>query len=730
MTKAPQTIQCMRRRLRHPPVGRVQGRQSGDAIARFAAAHRDMTRKPARKRKTPTRGKAKGVRAASPKERIPITREIFEQFMDHLPAATFIKDAEGRTLYFNRFMREVFGADESWIGRRADEMWPGEVGETMRRDDDEARRRGFQEREEAVPGADGTARDYRTQKFVIPGKGGQPLLAGIALDISRRKAALRTLETSEATLRQSEERFRVMFENAPFGVALVDADGRPVLVNRALEDMLGYSAEQLKRMRFTDFTHPDDARADEDLFHQVLRGERESYRIEKRYIRRDGEIVWGSLGVVGIRDREGKLTHVMGMVEDISQRKRVERELRDIEARMIQAQKLESLGALAGGIAHDFNNLLMAIVGHAEEILEEMPRESGLLAAAREIEIASRRGAELCRQMLAYAGRAKPVAEVADPNAIVAETLRLLEASATRGIDVTQCLAGEVPAVRLPEAQMRQIVMHLVTNAAEAVAGGGRIVVTTGVRRCDRAFLAGSFIDDGLAEGEYVFLEVSDTGAGMDEATKARLFDPFFTTKFAGRGLGLASVLGIVRGGGGAVRVESAPRRGSTFTVLLPTTVRALAPGGPPARPTPEWRGNGTVLVIDDEAGVRTVTARHLERSGFEVLTAETGQRGLELLGQHANVGLVILDLAMPMMSGEECFSRMRAMRPSVPVIMASGYDEASVTQRMRGAAISGFLQKPFKRWELLAVVRRILGDEVVPAETAASRALLSPTDS
>ena len=350
MTKAPQTIQCMRRRLRHPPVGRVQGRQSGDAIARFAAAHRDMTRKPARKRKPPTRGKAKGVRAASPKERIPITREIFEQFMDHLPAATFIKDAEGRTLYFNRFMREVFGADESWIGRRADEMWPGEVGETMRRDDDEARRRGFQEREEAVPGADGTARDYRTQKFVIPGKGGQPLLAGIALDISRRKAALRALETSEATLRQSEERFRVMFENAPFGVALVDADGRPVLVNRAIEDMLGYSAEQLKRMRFTDFTHPDDARADEDLFHQVLRGERESYRIEKRYIRRDGEIVWGSLGVVGIRDREGKLTHVMGMVEDISQRKRVERELRDIEARMIQAQKLESLGEI--GRAH------------------------------------------------------------------------------------------------------------------------------------------------------------------------------------------------------------------------------------------------------------------------------------------------------------------------------------------------------------------------------------------
>jgi PAS domain S-box-containing protein len=407
-----------------------------------------MTRKPARKRKTPTGGKAKGVRAATPEDRIPITREIFEQFMDHLPAATFIKDAEGRTLYFNRFMREVLGADESWIGRRPDEMWPGEVGETMRRDDDEARRKGFQEREEAVPGADGTARDYHTQKFVIPGKGGQPLLAGIALDISKRKAALRALETSEATLRaifesagdgialvdpstlrlvtvnqryadmfgygreemlrltitdvhpaeirdqaiseftahvsgariktpeiacvrkdgsvlfasitsttirlssgelqlgifrdvtdqrdseealrQSEERFRVMFENAPFGVALVDADGRPVLANRAIEDMLGYSAERLKRMRFTDFTHPDDVRTDEDLFHQVMRGERESYRMVKRYIRRDGEIVWGNLAVVGIRDREGKLTHVMGMVEDISQRKRVERELKDI----------------------------------------------------------------------------------------------------------------------------------------------------------------------------------------------------------------------------------------------------------------------------------------------------------------------------------------------------------------------------------------------------------------
>lgn len=789
-------------------------------------------------RKKKTRAKPKGRRpsAARAHDAWAVTREIFEHFMDRLPAATFIKDAEGRTLYFNQFMRDVLGAQDSWIGKRSDELWPGPVGEHMCRDDAFTLEKGFTEREETVPTKDGTPRHYHTQKFTIPRRGEKPLLGGIALDISKRKAALRALETSEATLRaifecagegialvdpstrrfvvanqrfaemlgytreeilrlrvedvhppdqmvaildefsahvrgqrtesaelpamrkdgtvffvnitstpvnlpdgrlqmgifrdvtdrrraaealrESEERFRVVFENAPFGVAMVGADGRPALVNRAMTQMLGYSADQLRDLRFTDFTLAADARADEELFGQVMRGERETYRMEKRYIHADGSIVWGSLGVAAVKDRDGRVTHCIGVVEDITERKRMEAELKDIQAKMLQTQKLESLGVLAGGIAHDFNNLLMAIVGHAEVFLDEVPKDSRLLASAREIEIASRRGAELCRQMLAYAGRSKAAVEMTDINEIIVEMSRLLEASISKGAEVVYRLAKDLPAVRVDATQVRQILMNLVVNAAESLEhGAGTIVVSTGARQCDRDFLSATYVDDGLPEGEYVYLEVMDTGCGMDRATAVRVFDPFFTTKFTGRGLGLASVLGIVRGNGGAIRVQSEPQQGSTFTVLFPAMVTRAPADAPMPGPVPGWRGNGTVLVIDDEAGVRSVTARHLEKSGFEVLTADSGQSGLDLLAGHPDIGMVILDLAMPQMGGDECFAKIREMRPTLPVIMTSGYDESGVIQRMPNAAISGFLQKPFKRGELLAVVRRIMGDEFLSGE-------------
>lgn len=765
-----------------------------------------------------------------------LTREIFEQFMDHLPAATFIKDAEGRVFYFNRFMRDVLGAKDSWLGKRTTELWPGPMGETMQRDDEAALRAGFTEREEAVPGTDGIAREYHTQKFVIPREGQDPLLGGIALDITKRNETLRALAASEAKLRavfdgagdgivlaevptgkiaavnqrfadslgyrpeelvgqtiyklhppedadmiraefaknsrgevvlspelrivrkdgtiffadigsaviplpegticmgvfrdaterraskqalsRSEERFRVIFENAPFGVVLVDSAGHTILSNRSFRAMLGYSAEQISGMRLSEFTHPDDVAATEDLFQQIFRGERESYRIEKRYIRADGRIVWGGVAAAIVREHDETPAYVIGMVEDITDRKRIEQELQDIQAKMLQTQKLESLGVLAGGIAHDFNNLLMAIVGHAEVFLDEIPKDSRLLASAREIEIASRRGAELCRQMLTYAGRAKPTVESTDVNEIVVEMSRLLEASVSKGAEIVYRPAKNLPPIRVDATQIRQILMNLVANASEALADGvGKIFITTGAKRCDRAYLAGSYIDDGLSPGDYVFIEVTDTGCGMDEATIARIFDPFFTTKFAGRGLGLASVLGIARGNSGTIRVRSAPAEGSTFTVLFPATFPATPTGVPVIPSAPEWRGSGTVLVIDDETGVRSVTARHLEKSGFQVLSAESGQRGLDLLVEHPEIGMVILDLAMPQMAGDVCFKRIREFRPGLPVIMTSGYDEAGVAERMPGAPISGFLQKPFKRGELLAVVRHILGDESLRCE-------------
>jgi len=886
---------------------------------------------------------------------VSLSRREFDRFMDRLPAAAYIKDAEGRTLYFNRFMREVLGADDSWLGKRTDELWPGPLGQAMREADIEAAKLGFKECEEAVPRADGLIHEYKTQKFVIPCGEGPPLLGGISVDITDQKNAVRALAASETKLRvifecagdgivlvdprtrqlvavnqrfadmlgytreeavhlrvddfhppettaqviaefgkdttseiprhreillrrkdgstvfaslistpvvlpegtlqlgiirdvtderaaqeamrqseakfrtlfegagdgivlvvnstkkisavnqrlanrlgyrpeellgmtveqlhppedadfirsefernargevslhpelrvqrkdgtifyadvgtaqivlpegpvsigifrdvterrtheeairASQEQFRILFENAPIGTALVDGGGHFALANRAFEEMIGYSAEQLRSMSFIDLTHPEDAQPGWGMFEELFRGERESFRIEKRYIRADGRIVWGNVEVTAIRQESGKIEHAITMVEDITERKRLEQERKDAEAQMLQSQKLESLGVLAGGIAHDFNNLLMAILGHVEVCLEELPRDSHLLPSAKEIEIASRRGAELCRQMLAYAGRSKPTTEAVDVNRIVVEMVRLLEVSVSKRANVHFRLADGLPAVWLDATHLRQIVMNLVMNASEAIENNsGCITITTGIRHCDAAFLSEAYVDDHLPDGDYVYVEVSDTGCGMDAATMARIFDPFFTTKFTGRGLGLASVLGIVRGHRGAIKVLSEPAKGSTFTVLFQATSDATPPDEPAHEPKVDWNGKSTILVIDDETGILAVMSRHLERSGFRVLSAEGGPEGIAQFTDHPNVALVILDLAMPQMSGDECLGRLRALKPNIPVIMTSGYDESGVIDKMRGISISGFLQKPFKRSELITMVQRVLGD-------------------
>ena len=367
---------------------------------------------------------------------------------------------------------------------------------------------------------------------------------------------------------------------------------------------------------------------------------------------------------------------------------------------------------LAGGIAHDFNNLLMAILGNADLALLSMSPASPARPHVEDITRASQRAADLCRQMLAYSGKGRFVIGRYDLSEIVREMSQMLEISISKKALLRYSFADDLPPVEADAMQLRQVIMNLITNASEALGGaGGAISVCTGVMDCDRAYLAESYLDDKLPEGSYVYLEVADTWMGMDEETRRRIFDPFFTTKFTGRGLGLAAVLGIVRGHHGAIKVYSEPGRGSTFKVLFPAAAWL-----PDERATGEAQGaqelsSGTILLIDDDPEVRLVGAKMLERLGFKVLSAAHGREGLEVFRASAGeITCVLLDLTMPEMGGEETFRQLRRLRQDVCVILSSGYNEQDVVQQFAGKGLAGFIQKPYNVAKLRDTLQHILG--------------------
>ncbi|MBN2233084.1 MAG: response regulator [Deltaproteobacteria bacterium] len=399
-------------------------------------------------------------------------------------------------------------------------------------------------------------------------------------------------------------------------------------------------------------------------------------------------------------------------VHFLLERARVETRRWELERKMQETQKLESLGLLAGGIAHDFNNLLTGVIGNADLAMLNLSAESPAQPFLRRVKATAERLADLSQQMLAYSGKGKFIIEPLSLSRLVEEMSHLLAVSIPKRMTIKYYLADNLPPFEGDATQIRQVIMNLLTNAAEACGDGpGSISVTTGVIDADKQYLETTYLHDDLQAGRYVFLEVSDSGCGMDEETRERIFDPFFTTKFTGRGLGLAVVLGIVRGHCGALRVYSEPGRGSTFKLLFP----ALAATADLAVPADAWKDDfvqatGTLLVIDDEEAVRETVSLMLTHSGYDVLVAASGSEGIDIFRRRMNdVRLVLLDLTMPKMSGEEVFRELRRLRPEVPVIIASGFNEQEVVHRFAGKSLAGFIQKPFRLETLLDKLREVL---------------------
>jgi PAS domain S-box-containing protein len=398
------------------------------------------------------------------------------------------------------------------------------------------------------------------------------------------------------------------------------------------------------------------------------------------------------------------------ILRDSSERRRAEDERLKFLSQIQQTQKLESLGVLAGGIAHDFNNLLMAVLGHADLALDALPSSSDARDDLAEIRRAAQRATELCKQMLAYSGKGRFVIQPVEPQKVVEEMLHMLRVSISKNAILKLNFSPNLPSIDADASQLRQVIMNLVVNASEAISErSGVITLTTGAMDCDRHYLSEAWLDEQLPEGMYVFIEVADTGAGMDPETRSRIFDPFFTTKFTGRGLGLAAVLGIVRGHRGAIKVYSELGRGTTFKVLFPVSQRAeVREATSPVRGM--YEGKGTVLLVDDDESVRAVGRKMLERIGFSVVIAADGSEAIARFRERADdIICAIVDLTMPHVDGAETFRELRRMRPGVRVILSSGYNEQDVTQRFVGKGLAGFIQKPYQLSTLVAVLKEVL---------------------
>jgi PAS domain S-box-containing protein len=403
-------------------------------------------------------------------------------------------------------------------------------------------------------------------------------------------------------------------------------------------------------------------------------------------------------------DVEGR-KFVTVIARDVTERKELERLL-------LQKDKLESLGLLAGGIAHDFNNLLVGIMGNASLALETISTNNPARSMLRDVMVASETAANLTRQLLAYAGKGRFVTEAVDLSDLVQQISTLLQTSIPKNVQLRFSLAEKLPCVEADTAQMQQILMNLVINAAEAIGEAqGTVLITTGVQQVDEDYIATVLAPAVIMPGEYVTLEVHDSGAGMNHETLEKIFDPFFTTKSTGRGLGLAAVLGIVRGHKGAVKVYSTPGQGTTFKLLFPATEDQAA--RPVTQTITHAASEGeTVLVVDDEQIVRRSAKTMLERFGYSVVLAENGKEAVDLYRILADkIDVVLLDMTMPIMNGEQAFRELKTIRPDVRVILSSGYNEGEAVRRFAGKGLAGFIQKPYSANTLAQKVRAVLSE-------------------
>ncbi len=652
----------------------------------------------------------------------------FQTILENLPIGISITDKEGNIIYANQVSEKLLGIprtehirrnlkslswkiirpDGSPMPPEASRIMGYEVNELigMRLKDlaipefrdlvdvalEEIQRKGVIQGRLSVISRQGERRLWEYNGFLRVKGVEKPVVSGFAKDITERWQA-------EKALKKSEEKYRQLAETAQDLILSIDLTGKPTYVNPAALRISGYTKEEALQINIFDLLTEETRPTAIEMFDRRMSGDDNPWVFEVEFINKLGKRIPLEVNSTLLNEKD-KPSGVLVIARDLTYRKEAEDQRRKMEDQLPHVQKLESLGVLAGGIAHDFNNLLMAILGNAYLALMELSPASPARPNIQEIEKASRRAAELCRQMLAYSGKGKFFVEKLNLSEVVQEMGHMLEISISKKAALRYHFDPNLPMIKADATQLRQVILNLITNASEAIGeSNGVIAVSTGVIHCDSQYLGGTFLDDHLQAGLYVFLEVADTGCSMDEETRKKIFDPFFTNKFTGRGLGLAAILGIIRGHQGAIKVYSEPGKGSTFKVLFPAV--PLDPKELAIKLRAEeqiWRGSGLVLLADDDETVLQVGKQMLERLGFEVIHVSDGQEAVERYRLQADqIRCVLLDLTMPRLDGEECFRELRRIRKDVRVVVTSGYNEQEVTQRFTGKGRRDLFKNPLR---------------------------------
>jgi two-component system cell cycle sensor histidine kinase/response regulator CckA len=586
--------------------------------------------------------------------------------------------------------------------------------------------RGEPEREAKFAAETGRAQDSR---WHLRKDGSRFWANGVMLGLRDRNGELLGLAKivhDDTGLKQSEELLQYQLNladaiasNAAEALFLVDSEGRITFANPSAVQMFGWSHEELIGQFFhakLQNRRPDGSPypISESPHMQVLASGQTLRGQHDFFLHKDGRMLPVACSIAPIRG-DGAVAGAVLVVRDVSEERRAQEAHREQEEAFRQAQKLESIGVLAGGIAHDFNNLLTGIMGNAglarRAILDgRKERAANLL---QDVLKASERAADLTRQLLAYAGKGQFVIQPVNLCKLVSEVSTLVRASIPKQITLVMDTPDECPPVEGDRTQLQQLVMNLVINGGEAI-GEASGTLTLRIRtehfteRRERTRIDGFPI----FAGDYVRMDVTDTGVGMDKETRDRIFEPFFTTKFLGRGLGLSAALGIVRGHRGAIGVTSEPDKGTTFTVLLPVVrvPQRLRRSTPDMDSDSDIRGVGTVLVADDDHVVRSLAASVLRDAGYTVELAEDGMQAVERLRELGQkISLVLLDLTMPRLTGADAALELRRIQPDIPIIAMSGYGDIEVMERFSGARIDDFLPKPFRPDQLAAKVRDVL---------------------
>lgn len=518
----------------------------------------------------------------------------------------------------------------------------------------------------------------------------------------------------EDALRESEATFRAHVENSFDVIFTLDAAGTFVFVSPAWERHFGYPVSDIMGKSFAPVVHPDDVQPCIEYLTQILTtgqsGTSPIYRVKCS----DGSYRSFVANGMPYTDTKGQMLFI-GVGHDVTAQLKEEDDRLEFERQLLHTQKLESLGVLAGGIAHDFNNLLLAILGNVELAAMKIQAESpahGLLDQAMR---AANRAADLTSRLLAYSGKGVFVISQLNLNDLVNENAALFRTAVPRTVSIDMHLPPRLPDIMGDIAQIQQVIMNLITNASEAIEiQAGRIRISTGQQTCDKAYLSASRLDEKPAPGSYVYLEVRDNGAGMSEQTQQRVFDPFFTTKFAGRGLGMSAVLGIVKAHSGALFLDSSPGNGTTIRVVFPVAEKAgsreLPPVAAPPAKLKQRSLSGKALIVDDEKAVLKICVSMVKHCGLTTISASDGAEAVETFRTHRHeIDLVLMDLTMPNMDGVAAMLELRKIQPDVRIILSSGFNEQELDERIRDQNPSGFIRKPYSLKNLEAELRRVL---------------------